>query len=170
MRKSILVASFVLVYVLHSNPAKSQALVDLSCAPPGSSVPVSCRGPGLGNAGYPPGATPWFQAATGTTAGTTATQAGVAGQFTYVCGFFASPGSATAAIVETLTTTGLQANFSANIGAPATAAGATGIPLAAPQLGPCLRSNAANQTVTMVWSALGAGGAGQTINMWGYTQ
>ena len=125
--------------------------------------------PGSGNAGYPTGATSVENGATGTTAGATATLAAVAGQFTYLCGFSYSPGSATTAITTTATTTGLASNLSLSVGAPATLVGVTGATLVHP-ITPCARSSAVNTAITVVGSALGTGGVGQAVNAWGYQQ
>lgn len=129
-------------------------------------------GPALGNAGYPPGATPIGQSTTATTGGISNLGLGsAANQYSYLCGFSVSPGSATTAIVLTITlsnATGIGA-ASWTVGAPATGAGVTGTPLTV-TFSPCLRSNAVNQNPTISVTALGAGGAGQTASIWGYTQ
>lgn len=132
---------------------------------------VACAQQGLGNAGYPPGATPFFQSATGTTAGTTATAAGVAGQFTYLTGWAVSPGAATGAITITITSTGLGSNnINLSVGAPVAAAGTTANIQQAPQIGPGLRSTAVNTAISLTAGALGAGGVNQAVNIWGYYQ
>jgi hypothetical protein len=46
--------------------------------------------PGSGNAGYPPGAVPAVGAGTGTVGAVSASISGVAGQFSFLCGFSAS--------------------------------------------------------------------------------
>jgi hypothetical protein len=109
--------------------------------------------------------------ATGTTAGTTATLTASAttGQFTYLCGYDVSPGSATAAITITITTTGLANNLTDTVGAPVTAAGTTGT-LPPRTFWPCLKGTPANTNITVSAGALGAGGTGQAVNAWGYTQ
>lgn len=125
---------------------------------------------GSGNAGYPPGSTPVSNTATGTTAGATATLPGVAGHFTYLCGFTVSPGSATAAITISITTTGLASNWSESVGAPVTAAGTTGLPQRQTFAPDCLVASAQNTAITVVAGALGAGGVNQSVNAWGYQQ
>lgn len=167
MKKLLLSLAFLFSL---SAPVAAQQ-VDLTCSPPGTTSPVSCRTLGLGNAGYPVGATPYFQSATGTTAGATATAPGVANQFTYLCGYAIDPGSATAAITVPVTSTGLGSNnLSLHVGAPATAGGTTGTVLQSPQLGPCPRSTAVNTGISLTAGALGAGGVNQGVNMWGYYQ
>jgi hypothetical protein len=118
---------------------------------------------------FPEGAIPLTAAATGTTAGATATLVAAPGKINYLCGISVSPGSATTAIVITVTTTGLANNFSWSVGAPATAAGVTGAPLTVP-FTPCLQASAGNAAVTVVAGALGAGGAGQAVNIFGYAR
>lgn len=105
--------------------------------------------------------------ATGTTAGTTATLAAALGKVTYICGFSVSPGSATAAITITITTTGLTNNYSANVGAPVTAVGVTGLKQTE-NFNPCLPANAPNTGIAVVAGALGAGGVNQAVTAWGY--
>lgn len=116
---------------------------------------------------YPEGATPLTAGATGTTVGATATLPAALGKLTYFCGLSVTPGSATTAIVITVTTTGFTNNFTWSVGAPATAAGVTGAPLNV-SFNPCVPSNTPNTAVTVVAGALGAGGAGQDVNAWGY--
>jgi hypothetical protein len=60
---------------------------------------------------YPEGAIPTAAAATGTTAGATAALPAAPGKIDYLCGISVSPGSATTAIVITVTTTGFANNF-----------------------------------------------------------
>jgi hypothetical protein len=116
---------------------------------------------------YPEGAIPLTAAATGTTAGATATLPAAPGRINYLCGLSVTPGSATTAIVITITTTGFTNNFTWSVGAPATAAGVTGAPLTVP-FNPCVQASGANVAITVVAGALGAGGAGQDVNAWGY--
>jgi len=107
------------------------------------------------------------ESATGTTAGATATFPAVVGKVNYLCGLSVAPGSATTAIVINITTTGLTNNFTWSVGAPATAAGATGSVLTV-TFTPCPSASAPNTAITVVAGALGAGGAGQDVNAWGY--
>lgn len=109
--------------------------------------------------------------AAGTTAGATATLTASAttGQFTYLCGYRVSPGSATAAITISIVSTGLTNNLNDFVGAPATAAGTTGVTVPA-AFTPCLKSSAANTNITVAAGALGAGGVNQNVYAWGYTQ
>jgi hypothetical protein len=118
---------------------------------------------------YPVGSVPLTETATGTTGGTTATFPAIAGKTNWLCGFSVSPGSATAAITITVTTTGLTNNFTLNVGAPVTAAGTTGTPLVHP-ITPCVPASATNTAITVVAGALGSGGVGQDVNAWGYRQ
>lgn len=134
----------------------------------GNAVP--CSTAVAGAAGYPNGATPVQNSATGTTAGATATLPAAAGKFTYLCGFTVSPGSATTAITISITTTGLASNQTLSVGAPATAAGTTGANVMPPPFTPCLPSSAVNTAITVVAGALGAGGVNQAVNAWGYQQ
>jgi hypothetical protein len=127
---------------------------------------------GSGNSGYPPGSTAVSNASTGTTAGVTLVlpASGTIGQFTYLCGFSVSPGSATAAITLNVQVTNVPGGpLSWFIGAPVTAAGTTGATLAQ-TFTPCIRSNVVNQQIGLTVGALGTGGVNQTANMWGYTQ
>lgn len=166
MRKSILVALCALAYVLHSNPAKSQALVDLSCAPPGSTVPVSCRTPNLGNAGYPPGSTPVSNSGTGSAAAATATLPGVAGKITYLCGFYIGS-TATAAAAGNATLAGVLGgtlNFEQGTGlAPAVA-------FINPNIGNfCIPASGPNTALVLTTANPGAGGV-VSASAWGYQQ
>jgi hypothetical protein len=126
-------------------------------------------GAGLGNAGFPTGATPATAAASGTTAGATATLAAAPTRYTYICGLSVSPGAATAAITITVTTTGLTNNFTWNVGAPAVAAGTTAAILTV-TFPTCLPSSAINTGIAVTAGALGTGGVGQNVNTWGFQQ
>lgn len=126
---------------------------------------------GSGTAGYPPGATPVQNSATGTTAGATATlPASASGQFTYLCGLHVEAGTATAAVTVNVTTTGLGSNFATAVNSPATAATATAGPVVSQVFTPCLKSSATNTAITVSASALGAGGVNQDVNAWGFQQ
>jgi hypothetical protein len=130
---------------------------------------LSCSTQGLGNAGYPAGATPIAVSITATTGGITALLPNVANQYTYACGFSVSPGSATAAITLLVTLLNIAGTFTWAVGAPVTAAGTTGATLTV-LFTPCLRSNVVNQQVGVVVGALGAGGVNQAATIWGYQQ
>jgi len=123
---------------------------------------------GTAGAGYPPGATPVSNAATGTTAGATATLPAAAGKFTYICGFSVSPGSATTAITINVVMTA-AGTFTFSVGAPVTAVGTTGANIIHP-ITPCIPGSAVNTTVTVAAGALGAGGVNQDVNAWGFQQ
>lgn len=118
---------------------------------------------------YPLGATPIEVSATGAAAGTTATLAGAAAKFTYLCGYSVSPGSATAAITISVTTTGLTNNFTEFVGAPVTAAGTTGLAFTR-TFSPCVQASAAATGIAVVAGALGTGGTNQAVNAWGFQQ
>lgn len=162
-------SALLLFLGLLTSEAQSQQN-DPGCSPPGSTALLSCRQFGLGNAGYPVGATPIAQSATGTTGGATATLAASAGRFTYFCGYSVSPGSATAAITITITISGIQGGSHViSVGAPVTAAGSTGAPVIF-FLPYCIPSSAVNISISVAASALGAGGVNQSVNVWGYQQ
>jgi hypothetical protein len=124
------------------------------------------QGPSTGT-GYPSGAQNLQVAATGTTAAVAATLPAQVGQFTYICGFAVTPGSATTAIVNTVTVTGLDATFNYTTASPTTGAGATGTVLLQ-NFTPCLPASAINTAIVVTQSALGAGGANADVNAWGY--
>jgi hypothetical protein len=108
--------------------------------------------------------------ATGTTAAVTATLSQVPNKTLYLCGFSVTPGSATTAINITVTATGLLGGtITWTVGAPATAAGATGSPLTVP-FNPCPPASSQSQTIAVVSGALGTGGAGNDVNVWGVAQ
>jgi hypothetical protein len=106
-------------------------------------------------------------AATGTTAGATATLPAVQGKITYICGFSVAPGSATTAIVINVTVTGPTSTFTWSVGAPATAAGVTGATLTVP-FTPCVPASAPNTTIAVAAGALGTAGINEDVNAWGY--
>src|SRR5258706_4588947 len=82
---------------------------------------------GSGNSGYPPGSTAATVSGTGTTAGASASLPNVASQFTYLCGFSVSPGTASAAITISVKVTNVGIGRSCSVWVPATAAGRTGV-------------------------------------------
>jgi len=106
-------------------------------------------------------------AATGTTAGATATLPAVQGKITYICGFSVTPGSATAAITINVTVTGPTSPFTYSVGAPVTAVGTTGA-LLSQTFTPCVPASAPNTTIAVAAGALGAGGVNQDVNVSGY--
>ena len=122
-----------------------------------------------GNSGYPQLATPIAAAATGTTAAVAATLTANAAKYNYIAGFSATPGSATTAIVNTVTVTGLESGqtFTYTTASPVTAAGVTGTPLVV-YFNPPIASNGFNTAITVTQSALGAGGINAAVNVWGY--
>jgi hypothetical protein len=110
-----------------------------------------------------------FNAATGTTAGATATLPAVQGKITYICGFHVETGTATAAIPVTITVTGLAGGtFTTSANAPVTSATATAGPIVSQVFTPCLAASAPNITIVVAAGALGAGGVNQDVNAWGY--
>jgi hypothetical protein len=163
MRKIWLIAA-TLAYVLHASPAKSQALVDVSCAPPGSTQPVSCRTPGLGNAGYPPGATPVASSGTGSAAAATATLPGVNGKVTYLCGFYIGA-TATAAAAGNATVTGVSGgtlNFEQGTGA------SPAVSFTSPNFGNfCVPASGQNVALVLTTANPGAGGV-ISASAWGF--
>ena len=124
---------------------------------------------GSGNSGYPPGATPVNQTATGTTAGASVALPGVANKFTYVCGISISPGSASTAITLSYQLIGSGTFVQGFIGAPVTAVGVTGLEVFR-TFTPCIPASAINTGITVTVGALGTGGVNQTVNIWGYQQ
>ncbi len=126
--------------------------------------------PGTAGAGYPPGATPVANGATGTTAGTSAVLPAAAGKFTYLCGLHVEVGSATAAIPVTITTSNTNFAFISSANAPVTAATATAGPIVSQVFTPCVPTLVVNSTLPVSASALGAGGVNQNVNAWGFQQ
>jgi hypothetical protein len=109
--------------------------------------------------------------ATGTTTSAIATLAASTTKFTYICGFHAEVGSATAAISVNITISGLQGGtFTTSANAPVTAASATAGPVLSQVFTPCLPSSAINTSIVVTAGALGAGGVNQNVNAWGYQQ
>jgi hypothetical protein len=126
--------------------------------------------PGSGNSGYPSGATPAMVVATATTGGISVSLPSVPNQFSYLCGYSVSPGSATAAItINVQVVNGVSSPLSLFVGAPVTAVGITGAPFTHSFI-PCIRSATTNQGMSVTVGALGAGGINQTANLWGYTE
>lgn len=114
---------------------------------------------------FPSGAVPITASATGTTAATTATLAGVSGKTTYLCGF-SIRANATAAATGNATVTGTitgTLNFT-----QWTAPLASGIGVTEPSIGPsCIPASAANTGLAVISAAPGAGGT-VSVSAWGY--
>lgn len=146
------------------------ALVAAGCAWSATAFGQSpiINNPGLATGtGYPQGAQPIQAQAAGTTAGATATLTGATGRLTFVCGFSVSPGSATAAITISVTTSGFAVGQTYFVGAPVTAAGTTGATLTQ-TFSPCIPASAVNSQMSVIAGALGTGGVNQNVNVWGY--
>jgi len=97
----------------------------------------------------------------------TATLAAVAGKTTFICGFQATAGGATAAAVVTGTITNIiTGTMSWTYGAN-TGAGVPTAPLVVP-FNPCVPANAVNTTIVVSMPSLGAGNTNATVSAWGY--
>jgi hypothetical protein len=120
------------------------------------------------NSGTVPGIP--ISAASGNVAASTATAtlaAGGVNRFTYICGFAAAGGGATAASTVNLTITNIVLgtmtfNFGANAGA-----GVPTTPLSV-QFNPCLPANAANTAIVVSMPSLGTGNTNASVNAWGF--
>lgn len=114
---------------------------------------------------FPSGSTPITASATGTTAATTATLAGVSGKTTYLCGF-SIRANATAAATGNATVTGTitgTLNFT-----QWTAPLASGVGVTEPAIGPaCIPASAANTGIAVISAAPGLGGT-VSVSAWGY--
>jgi hypothetical protein len=142
----------------------------VSCSGPtaGNCVPVVTVQGAAGAAGYPFGATP-ITASSGNVAAATATAtlAAVASKTTYICGFQATAGGATAAAVVTGTVTNIiTGTMSWTYGAN-TGAGVPTAPLVMP-FNPCVPANAVNTTIVVSMPSLGTGNTNATVSAWGY--
>ena len=142
----------------------SAALVAMA-QPTGSNSP-SAGGSGLGNAGYPPGATPITGNATGTTGAVVGTLAAAPGKFTYVCGFHIDAIGGTA-VVGPITLAGIVGSSMVFQGS-SSAGGNAAIPeqLFAPY---CIPANAINTAITLTTTADGTATA-VDVNLWGFQQ
>lgn len=102
---------------------------------------------------------------TGTTGQITATLTGVAGKFSYLCGFTLSSGGTTTQLTVSATVTGLIGGTRTWAYVyPSSGQGLLGIAFPG-----CISSSAVNTSITIT---LPAGGAGTTVNSivgWGYT-
>lgn len=97
----------------------------------------------------------------------TATLAAATGKVTYICGFAATAGGATAAATVNLTVTNVVTgtmtyNFSAALGVDAPS------PPLVVTFNPCVSANAPNTTIPVSMPTLGAGNAHASVNAWGY--
>jgi hypothetical protein len=118
-----------------------------------------------GNA-YPPGSSPVFIGATGTTGTVAASIGAVANQKSWLCGL-AIYSDATAETVGTATIGGLP-NNSLSI-RQLTQAVATGTGVTTLNFSPCLPSSAVNTAIIVTSAAAGSGG-NTFVNIWGYNQ
>lgn len=130
-------------------------------------------GAGLGNAGYPTGATPIAIIATGTTGAVSANLANAAGKFTYICGFNVSIlQAATAANITIQLTNGVG-----GVGSPTQDSVLTWqltLPISvvtnfSQNFSPCLPAAAANAPIAVATSA-DATATTVDVNAWGYQQ
>ena len=113
---------------------------------------------------YPSGATPITASATGTTAATTATLAGVSSHTTYICGL-SIRANATAAATGNATVTGTitgTLNFT-----QWTAPLASGLGVTEQIFTPCVPASAADTAIAVVSAAPGSGGV-VSSTAWGY--
>jgi len=93
--------------------------------------------------------------------------AGRANRFTYICGFAATAGGATAAATVNLTVTNfVTGTMTYNYGAQ-TGAGVPTAPLVV-NFTPCLPANAVNTTIVVSMPSLGTGNTNAAVNAWGY--
>ena len=109
-------------------------------------------------------------ASSGNVAAATATAtlaASGAKRITYICGFAATSGGATAAAVVNLTITNLVTGT-----ATYTYGAVTGVGVPSPSLvvpfSPCLPANSANTTIVVSMPSLGSGNTNATVSAWGY--
>lgn len=97
----------------------------------------------------------------------TATLAATAGKTTFICGFQATAGGATAAAVVTGTVTNIiTGTMSFTYGAN-TGAGVPTAPLVVP-FNPCVPASAVNTTIVVSMPSLGTGNTNATVSAWGY--
>jgi hypothetical protein len=111
-----------------------------------------------------------ISASSGNVAAATATAtlaAGGGNKITYICGFQATAGGATAAAVVTLTVTNLVTGTMSFTYGANTGVGIPTAPLVIP-FNPCLPANAANTTIVVSMPSLGAGNTNATVSAWGY--
>ncbi len=97
----------------------------------------------------------------------TATLAAAAAKTTFICGFTATGGGATAAAVVNLTVTnGVSGTMTYTFGAQA-GAGVPTPPLVV-QFNPCVPANAINTTIVVSMPSLGTGNTNAAVNAWGF--
>jgi len=109
-------------------------------------------------------------ASSGNVAAATATAtlaAGGVNRITYICGFAATSGGATAAAVVNLTVTNVVTGTMTYTYGANTGVGVPTAPLVV-QFNPCLPANAANTTIVVSMPSLGAGNSNAAVNSWGY--
>jgi large repetitive protein len=109
-------------------------------------------------------------ASSGNVAAATATAtlaAGGANKITYICGFQATAGGATAAASVTLTVTNLVTGTMSFTYGAQTGVGVPTVPLVVP-FTPCLPANAANTTIVVSMPSLGTGNTNATVSAWGF--
>lgn len=126
---------------------------------------VPCTSGVGGSAGAPAGAVEVTSSNTGSTAAVTATLPGVAGKFTYICGFYATGNTTTTANVTAVTVAGtVSGSMVFNIAHPVSPALGTASPS---NFSPCISSSAVNTAIT-VTSAADAAGVSISVAAWGY--
>jgi hypothetical protein len=109
-------------------------------------------------------------ASSGNVAAATATAtlaAGGASRITYICGFAATAGGATAAATVNLTVTNTVTGTMTYTYGANTGAGVPTAPLVV-QFNSCLPANAANTTIVVSMPSLGTGNTNAAVNAWGY--
>lgn len=97
----------------------------------------------------------------------TATLAGAAGKTTYICGYTASAGGATAGQLVAVVVSGLLSGGQTVEWAVPTGATADAIPLQQTYT-PCLPASAVNTAIVVTVPSVGAGSTAQTVQAWGY--
>jgi hypothetical protein len=95
------------------------------------------------------------------------TASGGAKRFTYICGFAATAGGATAAAVVNLTITNLVTGTATYTYGAVAGAGVPSPSLVVP-FSPCLPANAANTAIVVSMPSLGTGNTNATVSAWGY--
>jgi len=125
----------------------------------------------LAQAGYPPGAIPITNSASGTTAAVAASIPALANKTAVICGFYFAGSNATAAQAGSVTMTGVVGG-TMSFGYPTLAAGA-----AVPNTGPvdeaflpCVPATSVGVAIVVTGPALGAGATVATTTVWGYYQ
>lgn len=155
-----------------TTPGGSQAngVVNMCLNASGQAVPCAPTAPLVSApAGpYPSGATP-ITAASGNVAAATATAtlAATSGKTTYICGFTATAGGATAVATVDLTVANVVTGTMTFSYSAAATANSPSPPLVVP-LNPCIPANAVNTTIVVTLPSLGAGNAHAAVNAWGY--